>query len=135
MKKIMTLLAFVVAGSLAAHADDYPYLAFQSADGSVKTMSVTSLTLTFSNGVLMATNGEGSSTFNLASLSKMFFTTTPTSVQAPAGETNGDDGVEVFTLTGIRVGSYRSVGAAQEQLKSGVYVVKSTDESFKLVVK
>ena len=74
MKKILFLILF--AGSaLSSLAYDYPYLAFQTSNGSVTTVAVESLTLTVSGSSLVATNDDGSVTLSLSDLSKMYFTT------------------------------------------------------------
>ena len=75
----MTLVAIV--GTLSAWADDYPYLVFQNADGSVKTVAVESLTITFSDGKLLATNVAGTETFALSDLSKMYFSSDATGIE------------------------------------------------------
>ena len=64
MKKLLITLVLMMALATAAQADDYPYLAFQTADGTVKAVSVTSLKLTFEGGQLVATNGDGSYAFD-----------------------------------------------------------------------
>ncbi len=56
MKK--TLLSMVMLMSaLTIVADDYPYLTFETQDGSVKSVSTTSLTLTISGNELIVNDG------------------------------------------------------------------------------
>lgn len=124
MKKTLITLAVMMTLAMAAQADDYPYLAFQTADGTVKTVSVTSLTLIFSNGQLVASNGAGVYSFPLADLSKMFFTSEPTAIQSPLLQEGQEKAVEVFSLTGVFLGRFDSLEAAQEQLAEGVYVAR-----------
>ena len=135
MKKTLITLTLMMALATAALADDYPYLAFQTADGTVKAVSVTSLTLTFSNGQLVATNGDGTYSFSLADLNKMFFTNEPTAVPSPLLWDGEGETVEVFSLTGISLGTFRSIASAQEQLTEGVYVVKSGSEIRKMLMR
>jgi len=115
---------------LTVQADDYPYLAFQTTDGTVKAVSVTSLTLTFSNGALTATNADGTCSFALADLGKMYFTAEPTAVQPLPAR---GDGVEVFSVTGVSMGHFESLQAAEAQMPCGIYVVKSGSETLKLM--
>ena len=65
----------VLAGTLVAQADDYPYLTFQKTDGTTQPVDVSGLVLTFSNGQLIATTSSGNVTFSLMELSKMYFST------------------------------------------------------------
>lgn len=129
-KRILCMMLAVVGAMSAVQADDYPYLAFQTADGTVKAVSITSLTLTFQNGALTATNADGSYSFALADLGKMFFTTEPTAVQ-PLPVEGGD--VEVFSVTGISLGRFASLQAAEAQMPRGIYVVKTDSETIKLM--
>ena len=73
MKKKTIAVAIAMALTMVAQAQDYdyPYLAFQTADGAVKAVAVEALTLTFVNGQLVATNGDGNYSFALNDLSKM----------------------------------------------------------------
>lgn len=134
MKKLLITLALMMALATAAEADDYPYLAFQTADGTVKAVSVTSLKLTFEGGQLVATNGDGSYAFPLTDLSKMFFTTEPTAIDSPNASPAGKD-IEIFSLTGVSLGKFDSVQAAKAQLEDGIYVVKSGSEIRKMLKK
>ena len=56
-KKILLILLLVIPAGVAM-ADDYPYFAFQTSNGETKTLSVTGLKITFSNGNIVATNEE-----------------------------------------------------------------------------
>ncbi|MCR4582346.1 MAG: Ig-like domain-containing protein [Prevotella sp.] len=82
MKKILFLSAMLLAGVLV-HAVDYPYMSFVSADGTIVSMSVSSLKMTSSNGVLNVTNAETSASFTLTDLTKMYFSTTDESTSTP----------------------------------------------------
>ena len=50
------LLCVLALGALIGRADDYPYpyLAFQTTDGSVSTISTAGLTLSYADGTLTA---------------------------------------------------------------------------------
>ena len=127
-------MAVMMAAVMTAHADDYPYLAFQTADGTVKTVSVTSLTLTFSNGQLVATNGDGAYSFALTDLNKMFFTNEPTAVPSPLLQEGAGEAVEVFSMTGVSLGAFTSLTIARQQLAGGIYVVKTGSEVRKMLI-
>lgn len=55
-KALLTILA--LTAMMAARADGYPYLLFQTTSGTVHAMAVEALSMTISNGQLVAANNE-----------------------------------------------------------------------------
>lgn len=133
----MKRLIFVFAGlvlALAAHAYDYPYLTFESADGTQTAVSVESLSIAIDGGNLVATNSEGTVTLTLASLSKMFFAKdNSTGISAVSADSTGD--VEIFTLAGVSLGKFSDASQAKSQLAKGIYLFKSTNGTSKVAVR
>jgi len=126
MKKfLLTLLLFVAALSVKAY--DYPYLVFQTTDGTVTAVSVESLSVTISNGQLVATNSDGTKTFTLTELSKMYFSTDGNSDIKVIANSQLKDDYEVYDLQGRKISS--------DEMKSGIYVIKTKDGSQKVNVK
>ncbi len=118
----------LVAASLAAQAYDYPYLAFQTADGSVKTVSVESLSISFSDGKLVVTNGDGTSTFTLTDLTKMYFSTENTSTGIEKTEGQETEQVsEVYDLQGRKI--------PVSDMRHGIYLIKTKKGTQKVYVK
>lgn len=135
MKKLLFSLLFIAA-SLTANAYDYPYLAFEKSDGTVTTVAVESLTMTVSGGQLVATNGDGSLSFTLSELSKMYFSSTPTGISDVAAA--GEEEVEVFSVSGMSLGKYATASDATracKTMKQGIYVLKSKSNVLKIAVK
>jgi len=127
MKKALLTLLMVVA-SLGVQADDYayPYLAFQASDGTVTTVSVESLTMTVSNGQLVAVNSNGTQTYTLSDLSAMYFTTEVSDgVNDIKVEISDDD--EVYDLQGRKM--------TRDQMRHGIYVIKTQSGTRKVTVK
>jgi hypothetical protein len=123
MKKIV-LIVMALAGALAVQADDYPYLTFETADGTKTSVSSSSLTITIQDGKLIA----GSNEFNLTDLSKMYFST--------SNETTGIEEVNISTLdeaTDIYDLQGRKVN--KDQMRRGVYVIKTSQGTRKVNVK
>lgn len=125
MKKTILLTSMMV-GALTAQATDYPYLTFETTDGAKTSVSVTSLSISIADGKLTA----GGQTFDLSSLSKMYFTT--------ASETTGisvvknsqltiDDDAEIYDLQGRKL--------SKDQMQRGIYVVKTKNGIFKVNMK
>lgn len=133
MKRIFLLLMTVVA-TLTAQAYDYPYLVFQTTDGTVTAVAVESLSITVSDGNLVATNGDGTKTFPLSTLSKMYFSTDGTT-DIDGAQTSDTTEVEVVAASGVSLGKFASLDEARRVLKQGVYVVKSKGKNFKISVK
>lgn len=140
MKKILftVLLSFAgtsIKGATLADDYEYPFLTFQTIDGATKTIAVESLTLTISDGQLIAQNGETVLTLNLAQMDKMYFSATPTGISATQASVALSDGIEVFSQTGILVGRFASVDQARSTLARGIYVIKTNEGAQKLSVK
>ena len=113
-------------GTLAAHADTYAYLTFITSDGTKTSLPASGLSLAISGSNLVATNGSTSKTFTLTDLSTMHFSeaneSSTTGIDAIGATTSGEK-VSVFTLNGVRMGTYDSIEAAKSALPAGVYII------------
>lgn len=126
MKKILLLLTILV-GTLTAQAGDYTYLTFESTDGAKVSVDVSSLpvTINLDNSTLTI----GNQTFLLADLSKMYFSTsdeTTTGIKEITSATL-DEATDIYDLQGHKV--------TKEQMKKGVYIVKTNNRTYKMVVR
>ena len=122
-RTILLLLCFV--GAMTMQADDYSYLTFELTDGSKASVSVSSLTLSFSGTTLTA----GSQSFTLTNLSKMYFSTsdkTTTGIKAVTAETL-NDAAEIYDLNGRRV--------LRNEMREGIYIVKTATGTHKMIVR
>ena len=117
----------VMTAMLTAQADDttYSYLVFETADGTKTSVPVSSLTISVSGTTLKA----GSQTFDLNTLSKMYFSTsdeTATGIE----EINSaaiEEATDIYDLQGHKV--------SKEQMRKGVYIVKTKSRTYKMVVR
>ena len=123
MKKFIVSLLMMM-GALAVHADNYTYLTFETTDGTKVSVPASSLTISISSTTLTA----DSQSFLLSNLSKMYF--------SDADETTGieeitkatlDEASEIYDLQGHKV--------SKEQMRKGVYIVKTKNRTYKMVVK
>lgn len=123
MKKFIVLLT-MMTGVLAAQADGYTYLTFETTDGAKVSVEASSLNITISGTTLTA----GSQSFTLANLSKMYFSATSetTGIQSVSIR-DVNDATEIYDLNGRKV--------SKDQLRQGVYVMKSKSGTFKIAVK
>jgi len=126
MKKIV-LLFMTLVGALAVQAEEtYTYLTFETTDGAKVSVSVSSLpvTINLDNSTLVI----GNETFELADLSKMYFSTQSetTGIEEISSATIDDDAV-FYDLQGHKV--------SKAQMKKGVYIVKTNRKTFKIVMR
>ena len=123
MKKIVIIMMALV-GALTVQAEEYAYLTFETTDGAKASVDVSSLTLTVSGNTLTA----GSQTFTLSNLSKMYFSNTSETTAIEEITTATLDGAaDIYDLQGHKV--------TKEQMKRGVYIVKTKSKTYKMIVK
>ena len=124
MKKTILILITLV-GALTAQAADYNYLTFETTDGAKVSVPVSSLSISISGTTLTA----GSQSFTLSNLSKMYFSITGESTTGIEEITRADidEATDIFNLQGHKV--------TKEQMKRGVYIVKTKNRTYKIVVK
>lgn len=125
MKKLLLLLA-VMMGTLSVHANKktYPYLTFESLDGSFVSVSIESLNITISGTTLIA----GEKSFTLTNLKKMFFSESgKTTDISKFVITDWDNITDIYDLNGRKI--------TRSQMKNGAYIVKSKSGTYKLVAK
>lgn len=123
MKKFFLLLTILV-GTLTAQAEDYTYLTFETTDGAKASVAIADLTLTISGTTLTA----GTQSFTLSNLSKMYFSNTDetTGIEAITSATL-DEATDIYDLQGHKV--------TKAQMQKGVYIVKTKNRTYKIVMK
>jgi hypothetical protein len=123
MKKFLLLLMALV-GALTVQAEEYAYLTFETTDGEKASVAVSSLTLTINGNTLTA----GSQTFTLSNLSKMYFSNiNETTAIEEITTATLDEAADIYDLQGHKV--------TKEQMKRGVYIVKTKSRTYKMIVK
>ena len=123
--KIIFLLLTVLVATLTVQAEGYTYLTFETTDGAKASVAVENLTLTISGTTLTA----GSQQFTLSNLSKMYFSTsdeTATGIE-DINSTAIEEATDIYDLQGHKV--------SKEQMKKGVYIVKTNSRTYKMVVR
>ena len=125
MKKSV-LLFMALAGTLTMQAENaYTYLTLETTDGAKASIPVESLTLTVSGNALTT----DSQTFLLSNLSRMYFSMTDETISGIEEITSAalDEATHVYDLQGHKV--------SKEQMKKGIYVVKTKNKTYKMIVK
>lgn len=130
MKKILlTLLLF--AGTLSLGAAQYDYLVFTLTDGTTKTVAAANLTISFSDGNLIAASGsETLATLSLAQLTQMEFSTDdPTGITTLSTNTlTTDEATAIYDMNGRQIPTGTS-------LKNGMYIVKTKSRTVKVYIR
>jgi hypothetical protein len=83
---------------------------------------------------LEVTNDEGTVAFVLTELATMQFTADKTTTDID-NVLNGDAPVEVYTMTGVQVGTYGSLLEASKSLNAGGYILSNGTQSQTIVIK
>ncbi len=121
------MLLTMLVGMLTAQAEDYTYLTFETTDGAKASVSVASdVTLTISGTTLTV----GSQSFTLTNLSKMYFSNTDETTGIETidnGQWTIDNSTDIYDLQGHKV--------SKDQMRRGVYIVKTNSRTYKMVVR
>lgn len=131
MNKFLTCIIFV-GMAFSGSAADYSAIKLVEADGTEHNLPSAGLEFTVNDGILTATTSEGTHSFPIIQLSKMFFSAN-SGTEAIASDCNCT--VDIFNTDGTEAGSYPSLDAALNSLASGLYIVKTNGKSFKIAVK
>ena len=147
----MKKLIFMIVGFLCSFPmfadDEYGYLTFVNSDGSTTSVALTSydmgeekaaLEVTVSeNGELVVTSPDGNTTFKLSDLSKMYFSSSDETGESTSIDIvdNGlSSSIEVFTTTGISLGTFSDYQSLKKVLHKGVYVIQKGSRTHKISI-
>ncbi len=130
-KFVIPIVALYASISVAAY--EYPNLNFVSIDGTTKSVAVDGLELTYSDGRLVVVSQGETLNLDASQLSKMYFA----SDQSMVGDLVVDmlGSVAVYSTLGVYLGEYSSVEDVEASLVSGIYIVKSSGRTDKIVVR
>ena len=126
LKKMGMMAVFTLLGT-SAMADDFHYLTFETTDGAKASVEISALSMTIDGTTLVA----GNQTFPLSNLSKMYFsvsdeTSSSTGIRQ-LDNLNSQEILAVYDLQGHKM--------AKEQMKKGVYIVKTKGGTYKIASK
>jgi len=134
MKRFVLLLT-VLVGALTAQASggsDYPYLTFETTDGAKASIPVSSLTMTINGNTLTV----GDQQFTLTNLAKMYFSTTDETAAGIENVNDNENYTEIYDLQGKRLQVSMADGKSLNgQLPKGVYIVKTKEKTYKMMVR
>lgn len=126
LKKMVMMAAFALLGT-SAMADDFHYLTFETTDGAKASVEISALSMTIDGTTLAA----GNQTFPLSNLSKMYFSVSDETSSATdirqLDNLNWQEILAVYDLQGHKI--------AKEEMKKGVYIVKTQGGTYKIASK
>ena len=114
---------------LTIQASDVPktYLTFETTDGVKASIEMSSQKLTFSGTTLTI----GTDSYPISNLRKIYFSasdeSSSTGIEAVKGGYSPTESVAIYDLQGHRV--------SKNDMKRGIYIVKTKDKTYKMVFK
>ena len=131
------MLLTMLVGALTAQAEDYTYLTFETTDGAntyltFETTDGAKASVSVASDVTLTISGTtltvGSQSFTLTNLSKMYFSNTDetTGIEEITSATL-DEATDIYDLQGHKV--------SKDQMRRGVYIVKTNSRTYKMVVR
>ena len=128
MKRLMILTLLSVI-TLATRAADYNYLVFTLNDGSEQAIVATNISITFTDGNLVATTADETlATIPLTTLQKMQFSESNTTAISALPLDGQDDIKAIYDMQGRMM-------PLNTQLPKGTYIVKTSSRTIKVFVK
>jgi len=123
--------------SMAQDGYDYPYMVFTTTDGQQTSLGVEALRMQMADGVLTASNAEGTVSFQLSTLAEMHFSETEVATgiedlqstrdEVQSAKNKGQMDGEAYDLTGRKVSAHA--------LTPGIYVMRQGSVTKKIMVK
>lgn len=130
MKKFL-LFMVVIFCSLTMSAENFAYLVFTNTNGAATVLSAAGLTMNVNGNSLEVTSGTTHTTFTLTELREMQFSNDPTAID---NVLDANQPVQVFTPTGVCLGTFESLLKAAGSLDKGVYVITNGKNSQTIVL-
>lgn len=140
MKRFLFLLmcSTWMLPSMAQDGYDYPYMVFTTTDGQQTSLGVEALRMQMADGVLTASNTQGTVSFSLTTLAEMHFSETEVATGIEDVESEklkvksdtpslGSGRGEAYDLTGRKVSAHA--------LTPGIYVMRQGSVTKKIMVK
>ncbi len=134
MRKIGMMLAWLVCTGMA-QAGEYAYLVFVNKNNDTTALSVTDMTLKVNDNSLTVTNAEGTVNFTLTDLQCMqFMTEEGQMAQRLDNILDANAPIEVYSISGVKIGHYNSLPQSAGVLGKGSYVITNGKNSQTIVL-
>ena len=128
MKKLKTILltAVLVISFATIKAEDYKFFTIEKTDGTSQTMTAVGLTINYTDGYLVAQNGNETTKILLSDLKRMYFTNEAAAISNITDEKASNN--ETYDMQGRRI-------TDKPLMNRGIYIIKKDGKTQKVFVK
>lgn len=135
MKKFLLIIVgtLICTATCSAAETTYKWLTFTFVDNTEMSVASDNLNIAYDSNAkkLTLTSQSVNKTLSVEELASMRFADVPTAVTDIL--TDNQSSFEVYTLNGVRAGQFDDYNAMRQTLPSGIYLVKTTNKSFKII--
>lgn len=128
MKKLKTILltAILVISFATIKAEDYKFFTIEKTNGTSQTMTAVGLTINYTDGYLVAQNGNETTKILLSDLKRMYFTNEAAAISDITDEKASNN--ETYDMQGRRI-------TDKPLMNRGIYIIKKDGKTQKVFVK
>ena len=128
MKKLRAILltAILVISFATIKAEDYKFFTIEKTDGTSQTMTAVGLTINYTDGYLVAQNGNETTKILLSDLKRMYFTNEAAAISDISDEKASNN--ETYDMQGRRI-------TDKPLMNRGIYIIKKDGKTQKVFVK
>ena len=128
MKKLRAILltAILVISFATIKAEDYKFFTIEKTDGTSQTMTAVGLTINYTDGYLVAQNGNETTKILLSDLKRMYFTNEAAAISNITDEKASNN--ETYDMQGRRI-------TDKPLMNRGIYIIKKDGKTQKVFVK
>ena len=128
MKKLRAILltAILVISFATIKAEDYKFFTIEKTDGTSQTMTAVGLTINYTDGYLVAQNGNETTKILLSNLKRMYFTNEAAAISDITDEKASNN--ETYDMQGRRI-------TDKPLMNRGIYIIKKDGKTQKVFVK
>ena len=133
--KRLWIIVFCLLSVGLAQAGEFAYLIFVNQDNDTTALSVADMTLSVNDNSLTVTNADGTVNFTLTDLKFMqFMTESGELAQSLDNVLDANAPIDVYMLTGTKIGHYSSLIEAAGVLGKGSYVITNGKNSQTIIL-
>jgi hypothetical protein len=128
MKNLRAILltAMLVISFATIKAEDYKFFTIEKTDGTSQTMTAVGLTINYTDGYLVAQNGNETTKILLSDLKRMYFTNEAAAISDITDEKASNN--ETYDMQGRRI-------TDKPLMNRGIYIIKKDGKTQKVFVK
>lgn len=127
MKKLLLCLFLAVAASASAYAELTEMLSVCDKSGNIHLFDPYNVDFKLTDdGLLAISNNDGTKTFEMTELSTLYFYS-HSGVALKTASAEDDGPIDVFTVTGIKAGTFATEAEAVNALERGIYICRHSN--------